>query len=178
MVETKIIFGEVVLAAALSMLFALIVWLIGGFISCQGSPKNPTEMLDVNSRTVSVAEAKEPEKAKKKKKHKKKHEEKVEAEVEDDLHYSSSYFMQMGELYDDEWRYTWYSENVLPGGGLDIPGRHVDGEGYVVDSEERLVAASEDIPYGTEIRVPFGSGVAVVRDCGCPSGTIDIYVSW
>lgn len=101
-----------------------------------------------------------------------------EEEVRDDLFYSAPYFMQMGELYDDEWRYTWYSENVLPGGGLDIPGRHVDGDGYVVDSEERLVVASEDIPYGTEIDVPFGSGVAVVRDCGCPSGTIDIYVSW
>lgn len=101
-----------------------------------------------------------------------------EEEVRNDLFYSAPYFMQMGELYDDEWRYTWYSENVLPGGGLDIPGRHVDGEGYVVDSEERLVVASEDIPYGTEINVPFGSGVAVVRDCGCPSGTIDIYVSW
>lgn len=101
-----------------------------------------------------------------------------EEEVRNDLFYSAPYFMQMGELYDDEWRYTWYSENVLPGGGLDIPGRHVDGEGYVVDSEERLVAASEDIPYGTKINVPFGSGVAVVRDCGCPSGTIDIYVSW
>ena len=92
--------------------------------------------------------------------------------------YSAGYFMQMGEIYEGGWRYTWYSEAVLPGGGLDIPGRHVDDEGYVVDYEGRLVAASEDIPYGTEISVPFGSGTAVVRDCGCPSGTIDIYVSW
>lgn len=172
------------------------------FQTSTAEPKeNPTYMKNVSSPILSESqktsflksmEKKSKKKAKKKKSssktsssrsqegssEKKSSEDTTSGTSDHTAMYGAGYFMQMGEVYENGWRYTWYSEEVLPGGGLDIPGRHVDDEGYVVDYEGRLVAASEDIPYGTEISVPFGSGTAVVRDCGCPSGTIDIYVSW
>lgn len=185
------------MCAIITIIFTLIT---GGDIPSAGETRStdPTEMQIASSTATEDIQKDEElaveKKAKKKKKAsaKKKmekaettetespdsEEEEEPAEETSSFKYSASYFMQMGELYDDEWRYTWYSENVLPGGGLDIPGRHLDDEGYVVDSEGRLVAASEDLPYGTVIEVPFGSGTAVVRDCGCPYGTIDIYVGW
>ena len=92
--------------------------------------------------------------------------------------YSAGYFRQMGVIEYGGWRYTWYSQRVLPGGGLDIAGRHVDPEGYVCDSQERVVVASVDLEYGTEVAIPFGSGVGIVLDSGCPSGTLDVYVDW
>lgn len=74
--------------------------------------------------------------------------------------------------------YTYYSENVLPGGGLDIPGRHVGDEGYVCDGDGNICIASDDLPYGTVVDVPFGNGTAVVYDCGSGHGNLDVYVSW
>lgn len=88
----------------------------------------------------------------------------------DDLRYD-------GVQYDDDGtRYTWYSENVLPGGGLDIPGRHVGDEGYVMDGNGNLCVASSDHEKGTVLETPYGT--AVVYDTGCPSGTVDMYTSW
>lgn len=174
---------------------ALCTWLYAGLLALSGicliffllayattsnaEPlKNPTEMTNVSSQKVktSTRSSSKHEGAVSKKTSERKSSKKGCTDPTE--WYGASYFMYHGEIYSGGWRYTWYSENVLPGGGLYIPGRHVDDEGYVVDNEGRLVAASEDIPYGTEIGVPFGSGVAVVRDCGCPNGTIDIYVSW
>lgn len=74
--------------------------------------------------------------------------------------------------------FTYYSENVLPGGGLDIPGRHVNGEGYVCDGDGNICIASDDLPYGTVVNVPFGDGTAVVYDCGSGHGNLDVYTSW
>lgn len=92
---------------------------------------------------------------------------------------SAADFMYNGVHYDSSgYSYTYYSENVLPGGGLDIPGRHVNDEGYVVDCDENLCLASDDLPYGTVVNVPFGTGTAVVYDCGGGYGNLDVYVSW
>lgn len=92
---------------------------------------------------------------------------------------SSDDFMYNGVCYDDSgYSYTYYSENVLPGGGLDIPGRHVDDEGYVVDGDGNLCVASDDLPYGTVVNVPFGTGTAVVYDSGSGYGNLDVYTSW
>ena len=79
-------------------------------------------------------------------------------------------------VYDDGTMYTWYSENVLPGGGLDIPGRSVNEDGYVVDGDGNLCVASSDYDKGTVLDTPFGT--AVVYDSGCASGTVDVYTSW
>ncbi len=187
----------------LLLIVILIMFLVAAiFQTSMAEPReNPTYMKNVSSSILSESqktsfvkdmEKKSKKKAKKKKSssktsssrsqedssEKKSSEDSTSGSSDHTATYGAGYFMQMGEVYENGWRYTWYSQKVLPGGGLYIPGRHVDDEGYVVDNEGRLVAASEDIPYGTEIQVPFGSGTAVVRDCGCPSGTIDIYVSW
>ena len=50
-------------------------------------------------------------------------------------HSGGDFMFSGGSGYDDEsgFSFTWYPESVLPGGGLDIPGRHVGDEGYVCD---------------------------------------------
>lgn len=89
--------------------------------------------------------------------------------------YSPYDLMYHGVIYWGGWKFTWYSENVLPGGGLDIPGRWSDGN-FVRDGYGNFCVASSDLPYGTTIMTPWGN--AVVYDSGCASGTIDIYTSW
>ncbi len=91
--------------------------------------------------------------------------------------YSPSDFMVMGVLNWGGYRWTWYSQRVLPGGGLNIPGRHVDGNGYVSDGEGYICLASNDLPYGTVVDTPLGKP-GRVYDCGCASGTLDVYVNW
>lgn len=89
--------------------------------------------------------------------------------------YSPEYLLNMGVVYDGGWKYTWYSEKVLPGGGLNIPGRWSDGN-FVRDENNYICIASSDLSKGTVIETPWGT--AKVYDCGCASGVIDIYVSW
>lgn len=93
---------------------------------------------------------------------------------------SGSSFRSAGVIYDDNGtRYTWYSENVLPGGGLtdlNNNGRHVDEQGFIRDGDGYLAAASNDYAQGTIVDTPFGQ--AKIYDSGCASGTVDMYVSW
>lgn len=93
---------------------------------------------------------------------------------------SGSDLMFNGVHYDNGsgYSYTYYSENVLPGGGLDIPGRHTNDEGYVCDGDGNICIASDDLAKGTVVNVPFGDGTAVVYDCGSGYGNLDVYVSW
>lgn len=91
---------------------------------------------------------------------------------------SASEFQFLGVVEDDGVRYTWYSQNVLPGGGLNelnANGRHVEG-GYVVDGDGYIAVASSDYEKGTVIETPFGE--AKVYDTGCASGTIDVYTNF
>lgn len=90
--------------------------------------------------------------------------------------YSASYFRQMGVIWWNGWRWTWYSERVLPGTGLNIPGRHTEG-GYVRDGDGYICVASDVLGYGTVIETPFGA-YGKVYDCGCDYDTIDVYVGW
>ena len=95
--------------------------------------------------------------------------------IRENTDYLPANFRYDGVWYMNGTRYTWYSEKVLPGRGLKIPGRHSDGD-FVRDEEEYIVVASSDHPKGTVVDTPFGEGK--VYDTGCPSGTIDIYTSW
>ena len=92
----------------------------------------------------------------------------------------ASDFRTAGVVYgDDGTRYTWYSERVLPGGGLDelnANGRHVTEDGYVADADGYIAVASSDLPMGSVVETPFGA--ARVYDTGCASGTVDVYVGW
>lgn len=91
--------------------------------------------------------------------------------------YSASYFRRAGVIHWNGWRWTWYSEKVLPGGGLRIPGRHVDENRYVVDENGYICVSSSKLTRGTVIDTPFGRK-GKVYDTGCARNTIDVYVSW
>ena len=71
---------------------------------------------------------------------------------------------------------TWYSQNVLPGGGLKIPGRHVNNEGFVCDGDGYICVSSSTYPKGTVIET--SRGIGKVYDSGCAPGVLDIYVNW
>ena len=94
-----------------------------------------------------------------------------------DATYSPSEFRRDGVEYANGYRWTWYSERVLPGGGLDIPGRYTDDQGYVRDGDGYVCLASDDLEQGTVVETPFGSE-GKVYDSGCDSGTLDVYVGW
>lgn len=81
-----------------------------------------------------------------------------------------------GVVYYNGHRETYYSQNVLPGYGLDIPGRHVAEDGTVRDSENYICVASSDLAKGTVVETSLGTGK--VYDSGCASGTVDIYTNW
>lgn len=71
---------------------------------------------------------------------------------------------------------TYYSQKVLPGGGLKIPGRHVASDGTIRDENNYICVASNDYKKGTIVETSLGTGK--VYDSGCASGTIDIYTNW
>ena len=71
---------------------------------------------------------------------------------------------------------TYYSQRVLPGGGLDIPGRHVASDGTIRDENNYVCVASDDLPKGTLINTSLGMGK--VYDCGSTHNNIDIYTDW
>ncbi len=91
--------------------------------------------------------------------------------------YTPTYFRRMGVINWNGWRWTWYSQRVLPGGGLRIPGRHVDSNGYVCDKNDYICLASGRLSKGTVVKTPFGK-MGKVYDSGCAAGTLDVYVNW
>ena len=91
--------------------------------------------------------------------------------------YYANDFQSAGVVYSDGWRWTWYSQNVLPGGGLDIPGRHVDDSGYVCDENGYICLASGSLDYGSVVETPFGKQ-GRVYDSGCAEDTLDVYTNF
>ncbi len=91
--------------------------------------------------------------------------------------YSPSYFRRAGVIKWNGWKWTWYSQKVLPGKGLKIPGRHVDSNGYVCDKNGYICLASTSRPKGTIVSTPFGKK-GKVYDSGCAKGVMDVYVNW
>lgn len=83
---------------------------------------------------------------------------------------------EKGVVYYNGHRETYYSQKVLPGGGLNIPGRHVASDGTIRDGDGYICVASSDLPWGTLVETSLGMGK--VYDTGCASGTIDIYTNW
>ena len=92
--------------------------------------------------------------------------------------YSAPYFRRTGRIRWGGWDWTYYSERILPGYGLRIPGRHTDSLGYVRDENGYLCLASDVLSRGTVIETPFGS-YGRVYDCGPGNNyTVDVYVGW
>ena len=71
---------------------------------------------------------------------------------------------------------TWYSQRVRPGGGLDIPGRHVAEDGTIRDEDGYICVAAGDLPKGTVVETSLGEG-KVYDYCETP-GVIDVYTDW
>ena len=84
----------------------------------------------------------------------------------------------IGVVYFNGHKETYYSQNVLPGGGLRIPGRHVAEDGTVRDEEGYICVATDwnYLPYGATVLTSLGP--ARVYDTGCDYGVVDIYVNW
>lgn len=71
---------------------------------------------------------------------------------------------------------TWYSQKVLPGKGLNIPGRHVDNKGLVRDGNGYICVATTLVKMGATIETSLGMGKRY-DTCGA-SNTVDIYTNW
>lgn len=91
--------------------------------------------------------------------------------------YSPSDLEFSGRLYWGGWNWTWYSERILPGEGLSIPGRYTDENGFVCDENGYICLASGSLSKGTVVETPFGRS-GKVYDCGCAADTLDVYVNW
>lgn len=72
------------------------------------------------------------------------------------------------------YKFTFYSERVLPGSGLQIPGRHVSEAGFVSDDEGFIVLAGS-APKGTVYETPFGAP-GKIYDRGTAGNHLDVYV--
>ena len=83
----------------------------------------------------------------------------------------------MGVINWGGWTWTYYSENILPGEDLYLPGRHTDEDGYICDENDYLCVASSVLSRGEIVDTPFGKQ-GKIYDCGCASHILDIYVSW
>ena len=99
----------------------------------------------------------------------------VPQSLQSEVYITLDEFMFMGIVYANGYKYSYYSESVLDGSALSIPGRHHDS-GLIVDGEGRVATASSDLPVGTLVPVPFEGRIGCVYDCGCDPGTIDIYI--
>lgn len=92
--------------------------------------------------------------------------------------YTADEFQELGIISWGMYRYTWYSELVLSGEGLEIEGRYVDENGFVCDIDNYICVASDSLARGTIVDTPFGKQ-GKVYDCGCGyDDIIDCYVSW
>ena len=84
-------------------------------------------------------------------------------------------FMFRGVVYWNGYKFTYYSEKVLPGGGLRIPGRHVNADGYVADEDGYIILAG-DAPMGSVFETPFGYK-GKIYDRGTSGNHLDVYIS-
>lgn len=88
--------------------------------------------------------------------------------------YTLGQFMSAGVINWGGYKFTYYSQQVLPGGGLSIPGRHVNADGYVADGDGYIVLASSAAK-GSVIDTPFGYR-GKVYDRGTVGNHYDVYV--
>lgn len=93
--------------------------------------------------------------------------------------YSPDEFQTTGVIDWGGYEWTYYSELILPGEGLDIPGRHTTEDGYVCDGDGYVVLAADlsMLPRYSVVDTPFGY-TGKVYDTGCAYGTLDVYIGW
>ena len=88
--------------------------------------------------------------------------------------YDLQTFMFNGVINWQGLKFTYYSQSVLPGGGLEIPGRHVNNDGYVSDGDGYIVLAGS-APKGTVYDTPFGYQ-GKIYDRGTVGNHLDVYI--
>lgn len=88
--------------------------------------------------------------------------------------YTLEQFMFSGVVNWGGYKFTYYSQQVLPGGGLAIPGRHVNDEGYVSDVDGYIVLAGS-AALGTVYETPFGYQ-GKIYDRGTAGTHLDVYI--
>ena len=83
-----------------------------------------------------------------------------------------------GVYYYNGHKETWYSTNEAGGKttARSIPGKHADENGIIRDEDGYICVASSDMAFYSIVETSLGT--AKVYDCGCKSGTIDIYTTW
>lgn len=93
--------------------------------------------------------------------------------------YSPDEFQNSGVISWGGYNWTYYSELILPGNGLNIPGRHTTEDGYVCDGDGYIVLAADlsMLPRYSIVDTPFGRE-GKVYDTGCAYGVLDVYVRW
>lgn len=101
----------------------------------------------------------------------------TEAIVENSSIYSPEDLQIMGVIDWGGWTWTYYSEKVLPGEGLYLPGRNTDENGFICDGDGYICLASTALSWGTIVDTPFEKQ-GKVYDSGCDSHILDVYVSW
>lgn len=83
-----------------------------------------------------------------------------------------------GAIYFNGHKETYYSQRVLPGQSLRIPGRHVANDGTVRDGDGYICVAANPSFMAKGTILITSLGPAKVYDSGCAHGVIDIYVNW
>lgn len=103
----------------------------------------------------------------------------TETQPQSEVIYTAAYFKQAGVLNWGGSKWTWYTQRILPGEGLWIPGRHLDENGYVCDENGYICCAADlsYIPRYTVIETPLGK-LGKIYDTGCAYGVIDVYTDW
>ena len=83
-----------------------------------------------------------------------------------------------GVVYFAGHKETWYSTNEASGQATakEIPGKHVADDGTIRDEDGYICVASSDLAFYSIVMTTLGPGK--VYDCGCSSGTIDVYTNW
>ena len=95
--------------------------------------------------------------------------------------YPFNFFMRRGVIRWQGKVFYWYPQSVLPGYGLNIPGRHVNQDGYIADKDGYIVLAA-NLEYhrrGDVITTPFGYS-GKIYDAFYPENpqAFDVYVDY
>lgn len=88
--------------------------------------------------------------------------------------YTLDDFLFRGAINWGGYKFTYYSQQVLPGEGLAVPGRHVNAAGYVSDADGFIVLAGS-APKGTVYDTPFGYQ-GKIYDRGTVGTHLDVYI--
>lgn len=94
--------------------------------------------------------------------------------------YTARQFRQRGVIRWGGKKWTWYTQRILPGYGLHIPGRHLDKNGFVCDKDDYIVVAITRSARKSRLVVPTPFGkYGKCYDCGGGgSAWRDVYCNW